>query len=143
MSKTITHLKAYLTMKHRKRVLQILSLLFVFGGIVRLFANKKIFEFFLMKDLWVDHVYFIYIYRVLGAFVILTGFILFTVSGNIKKYLSLFNVLTWGFILVGLVMAVTGFLLKLPIIFYIPDFIFCFIIAGFFYQTNKQSFDKL
>jgi hypothetical protein len=130
-------------MKLRIKVLQLLAILFVFGGIVRLFANKKIFEIFMMKNLWVDHTYFIYIYRVLGAFVILTGLILFTISRNIKKYSSLFNVLTWGFILVGLVMAVAGFLLNLPVIFYFADFLFCFIIAGFFYQTTKQSFDKL
>ncbi len=130
-------------MKHRKKILQIISLLFIFGGIVRLFANKKVFEIFLMKNLWVEHSYFIYIYRVLGAFVILTGLILYTVSGNIKKYLSLLNALTWGFILVGLVMTVAGYLLRLPLIFYLPDFIFCFIISGFFYQTKRQPFDRL
>jgi hypothetical protein len=113
----------------RKRTLQIFSVLFIFGGIVRLFANRTIFEIFRMEDLWVEHGYFIYIYRVLGSFVILTGLILFVISKNLEKYSNLYFVLTIGFIFIGLVMMATGVLLKLPLIFYFTDFVFCFIVA--------------
>jgi len=116
-------------MNGRKRMLQIFSVLFIFGGIVRLFANRTIFNILHMEELWVEHAYFIYIYRVLGSFVILTGLILFVISKSLEKYSNLYFVLTIGFVLIGLVMLVTGVLLKLPLIFYFTDFVFCFIVA--------------
>jgi hypothetical protein len=82
-----------------------------------------------MEGLWVDHMYFIYIYRVLGSFVILTGLVLFTFSKNLEKYSELRFFLAVGFAIVGLVMLVTGIFSKLPLIFYFFDFVFCFIVA--------------
>jgi hypothetical protein len=123
-------------MNSRKRILQIFSVLFIFGGVVRLFANRTIFRIFQMEELWVEHIYFIYIYRVLGSFVILTGLILFTISKNLEKYSNLYSVLTIGFVFIGLVMIVAGVLLKLPLIFYFTDFVFCFIVA---WSINKRK----
>jgi hypothetical protein len=123
-------------MKSRKRILQTLSILFICGGIVRLFANRAIFKIFHMEELWADHRYFIYIYRVLGSFVILTGLILFAIAKNLEKYVNLFFVLTIGFVFIGLVMMVTGILLTLPLIFYFPDFVFCFIVAWFLHKIR-------
>jgi hypothetical protein len=125
-------------MTSRKRTLQIFSVLFIFGGIVRLFANRTIFSIFQMEELWVEHTYFIYIYRVLGSFVILIGLILFAISKNLEKYSNLCPVLTIGFVFIGLVMMVTGVLLKLPLIFYFTDFVFCFILAWFIHKMKAQ-----
>jgi len=41
-------------MKKQKVILQIISLMLVFGGLVRLFANGAAFEIFGMKNLWFD-----------------------------------------------------------------------------------------
>ena len=119
-------------MNNRKRILQIFSILFMLGGIIRLFASKAIFELCLMTNLWVNHIYFVYIYRILGAFVILVGLMLFAISRNLKIYYNLLYVLTIGFILIGFVMMITGFLLKLHLVFYVFDFVFCFALAYFF-----------
>jgi len=129
-------------MNFKKRLLQIISVLFVFGGIVRLFANKALFAIFQMEELWTDHLYFIYIYRVLGAFVILSGLILFTISKNQKLYSNLSPVLAAGFVLIGLVMIITGILLELPPMFYVADFMFCFIVAWFFYDMRTPLDQK-
>ncbi len=104
-------------MNLKKKILQTISVLFIIGGVVRLFANRKIFALFQMEELWTDHLYFIYIYRVLGAFVIFTGLILFTISKNLKLYSTIFPALSVGFIIIGLVMIVSGSLLNLPLMF--------------------------
>lgn len=89
-----------------------------------------------MEELWVEHIYFVYIYRTLGSFVILTGLILFTISKSLEKYSNLRYVLTIGFAFIGLVMFVTGVLLRLPLIFYFTDFVFCFIVAWSIHTTK-------
>ena len=110
----------------------------VFGGLVRLFANEVTFEIFGMKNLWVDHKYFIYIYKVLGSFVILTGLLIFSISRNIEKNLDVFNTMKWGLIIIGTTMTIAGYYVGLPLLFYAPDFIFCFVIA-FYIHTNVYS----
>ena len=126
-------------MKYKKIVLQIISVLFIIGGVVRLFANKYLFALFLMEELWTDHLYFIYIYRVLGAFVIFTGFMLFTISKNLKLYSTIFPALSIGFIIIGLVMIISGSLLNLPLMFFMMDFLFCFIVAWYFYNLRART----
>ena len=125
-------------MKKQKIILQILALMFVMGGLVRLFANEFTFEIFGMKDLWVDHKYFIYIYRVLGAFVILTGLLLFSISRSIENNLHILNTMKWGFLIIGMTMTIAGYYIRLPLLFYVPDFIFCFALA-FYIHTIINS----
>ncbi len=125
-------------MKNRKIILQIVSLMLVFGGVVRLFATETTFEIFVIENLWVDHKYFIYIYRVLGAFVILTGLLFFSIARNIEKNLNILNTMKWGLILVGTTMAIAGYHIRLPLLYYAPDFIFCYAIA-FYLHKNINS----
>ncbi len=91
-----------------------------------------------MGELWVEHTYFVYIYRVLGSFVILTGLILYAISIDLRKYTDLYSVMSIGFVLVGLVMMVTGITSKLALIFYFPDFVFCFFVAWFIYGMKSR-----
>lgn len=105
--------------------------MFIFGGLVRLFATEVTFEIFGMKNLWVDHKYFIYIYRVLGSFVIFTGLLIFSVSRSIENYSNVLNTMKWGLIIIGTTMTIAGYYVRLPLLFYAPDFMFCFAIAFF------------
>jgi peptidoglycan/LPS O-acetylase OafA/YrhL len=89
-----------------------------------------------MGGLWSDHRYFLYIYRVLGAFVILTGLLLYSMGRNIRKNRAVLQTLQWGFVLVGVVMVLAGYFSGLHPFFYIPDFVFCFFIAGLLYWVN-------
>jgi hypothetical protein len=126
-------------MNFKTRIFQIIAFLFILGGVVRLFANKALFAIFQMEKLWTDHLYFIYIYRVLGAFVIFTSIILFMISKNLKQYTALLPGLSVGFLIIGLVMLISGRLLNLPLIFYVLDFLFCFLIAWLFYDMRDRS----
>lgn len=129
-------------MKSQIKILQILSFFIIFGGIVRVFANKTLFAVFQMEALWTDHLYFIYIYKVLGAFVILTGLLIYAILKNPGLYKNLMPTLSAGFVIIGLVMSVSGILLGLPFIFYFLDFIFCFLLAWLFFDLKRKLFNN-
>ncbi len=119
----------------------IISIMLIFGGIVRLLENETLFELFGMRKLWIDHNYFKYIYKVLGSFVILTGLVFFTISKNLEKNLNILNAIKIGLIIVGIVMVYSGYFMKLTLLFYAPDFIFCFVIA-FYLHTYRNLIKK-
>lgn len=73
---------------------------------------------------------------------ILTGLILSAISKNLEKYSNLYFVLRIGFVFIGLVMLATGVLLKLPLIFYFTDFVFCFIVAWSLNEMKAQLEQK-
>ena len=123
-------------MKKQKIILQIIALTMIFGGVVRLLANETTFEIFKMGNLWVDDKYFIYIYRVLGAFVILIGLLFFSISKNIQKNINVLNAMKYGLILVGTIMAIAGYHIKLPFVYYFPDFIFCYAISFYLFINS-------
>jgi hypothetical protein len=75
---------------------------------------------------------------VLGAFVILTGIGLFAAGSDTRKYAALLKAWSIGFILIGIVMFAAGMFLRLNIVFFGPDFVFCFIIAIILYTTARQ-----
>jgi hypothetical protein len=92
-------------------------------------AGETTFRLFGMTILWSDHFYFVYIYRVLGAFVILTGLLLFVIATNLETYRPVLVVMKFGFLLIGITMLLAGYLTGLPVLFYAPDFIFCFALS--------------
>ena len=126
-------------MKKLKSILQIISMMLIFGGLVRLFANKAAFEIFGMKNLWIEQKYFIYIYKVLGSFVILTGLLFFSISKNIENNLNVLNIMKWGLIIIGITMTISGFYLRLSLLLFAPDFIFCFAIAFYIHAILNSK----
>jgi hypothetical protein len=126
-------------MERTVKILRVLAALFIFGGLVRLFANQSLFALFHMESLWSDHQYFLYVYRVLGAFVVLTGMVIYAVSIRPDTMQHLFTALACGFILVGLVMAVSGYMIGLHPAFYLPDFLFTLLLAFLFYRMKRKS----
>ena len=126
-------------MEKIQKILKIIAILFLSGGIVRLFANEMIFRFAGIGSLWINDSFFIYIYKVLGAFVIFCGLILYAVAENIRKYLALLGMIKWGMLIIALTMLVTGIYVNLPLIFFAPDFSFCFIIALILYYIVKNK----
>jgi len=70
--------------------------------------------------------------------VIFTGLMLFTISKNLKLYSTIFPALSIGFIIIGLVMIISGSLLNLPLMFFMMDFLFCFIVAWYFYNLRAR-----
>lgn len=109
--------------------MKILGLLMIFGGLVRLFADEHLFGLAGILTLWSDHGYFIYIYRILGSFVMLSGVTLFIFSGDIERYSPL--IIAWAviFTLIGSIMIWAGISNSLSFIFFLPDFLFSFLTA--------------
>ncbi|KPK72281.1 hypothetical protein AMJ87_05220 [candidate division WOR_3 bacterium SM23_60] len=110
-------------------ILKVVSVLITVGGAVRLVANKQTFQSFLIGELWVDHSYFVYIYRVLGAFSVFVGITVFCVAQDPAQYSRLFKV--WGlcFLFIAIVMFLAGYFLHMSFVHYGFDFAFCVLIA--------------
>jgi hypothetical protein len=112
----------------------------IFGGLVRLVANQQTFQSFMIGELWVSHPYFVYVYRVLGAFVILVGITLFLISQDPARYARILRLWGFCFLLVGCVMVVAGYLLRLSILHYAVDCIFTFILAALCLSLGTRTF---
>lgn len=118
--------------------LKLISVLLILGGLVRLMATRPIFQSFMIDELWVSHPYFLYIYRVLGAFVVFTGVTMFVMSQEPARYVRLLRL--WGicFLFIGIVMFIAGNMLHMSLLHYAFDFIFCFIVSGVCFLSGKQ-----
>jgi hypothetical protein len=124
----------------QQAILKVLSILMLFGGFVRLVAGRQTFRSFMIEELWVPHPYFIYIYRVLGAFVIFTAVTLFVIARDPIRYAKILKVGGFFFAFVGLVMLIAGYSLHMSLLHYAFDFLFCFLIAllcFFFWGTHR------
>jgi hypothetical protein len=120
-------------------VLKVISLAMVFGGGVRLFAERKIFESFLIDELWSFHPYFIYVYRVLGAFVLSAGILLFMITRDPVRYVTLLKVCGFCFFFIACVMLLCGLILKMSFLHYAFDSVFCVITAWVCVALEKQG----
>jgi len=111
----------------------------IFGGAVRLFAERKIFESFLIGELWSSHPYFIYVYRVLGAFVILAGIVVFIIARDPLRYEQLLKACSLCFAFVACVMFLGGLLLRISLLHYAFDVAYCVIIAWLCFVLSKNE----
>ncbi len=125
-----------------QKILKIVSIFFILGGIIRLIANEKVFQIAGIGSLWIDKSYFIYIYKVLGAFVIFCGLIFFAVANNPAKYFSLLETIKWGILIIAITMLISGLYVNLPVLLFAPDFLFCFVVAYLIYLIQKKTGNK-
>ena len=109
--------------------LRILSILVIIGGLVRLVANAQTFQSFMIGELWISHPYFIYIYRMLGAFVVSTGVTMFIIAHDPVRYAIILKVWGFCFLFVAIIMFLVGYFLRMTFIHYAFDFTFCVLIA--------------
>jgi len=109
--------------------LRILSILIIIGGLVRLVANAQTFQSFMIGELWMSHPYFIYIYRMLGAFVVSTGVTMFVIAHDPVRYARILRVWGFCFLFVAVVMFLVGYFLRMTFVHYAFDFTFCVLIA--------------
>ncbi|MGB7054626.1 MAG: hypothetical protein WBE28_04825 [bacterium] len=119
-------------------LLKVFSVLIVLGGLVRLVANRQTFHSFMIEELWVSHPYYIYIYRILGAFVVFTGITMFVISLDPVTYRRILGVWGYCFLFISIVMLIAGHSLHMSFIYYAFDFIFCFFIAVVCFSLAKH-----
>ena len=119
------------------KVLLIISLAFFIGGIGRLLANESIFRVFRMEHLWSGEPFFIYIYRLLGVFVIWVGVILFICSKDVIRYRGIITGSILGLALFFVVSLLTGLVTGLGFQFFLVDSLFSLLLIGLLYAVQK------
>ena len=122
----------------KKNVLLIISLLFMLGGIVRLFANESIFGMFQMAHLWTGDPFFIYIYKLLGAFVLWVGVMLFVSSKDVIRYKGIIRGSILGLLLFFVVSLWTGLATGLGLQYFLVDSIFSLFLVVLLYIIQKD-----
>lgn len=122
----------------KRTVLLIISILLMAGGIVRVFAHKELFKMFVMEHLWVDHPFFIYIYKLFGVFVIWIGILFFICSKDLTRSKPIIRGSIIGLILFFLVSLITGLWTGLEIQFFLVDSLFALFLALFLFFTLKD-----
>ena len=118
-------------------VLRFVAVTLLVGGTFRIFATKALFRAFGIGDLWMQTPYAIYIYRVLGGFVLLSGIILMFVSVSLQNNRKLLKGCALGFAVIGVVMLVTGLTSGLPLRYYLPDPVYCFLIVALVWYSGR------
>lgn len=121
----------------RVALLRFVAVTLLVGGTVRIFATRALFETFGMGDLWMQSPYSLYIYRVLGGFVVLSGILIMVISGVPGTYRKLLRGAAIGFAAIGAVMLASGLISGLPVRFYLADPIYClFIVVVLSYSSR-------
>jgi hypothetical protein len=118
-------------------LLRLVAATLLLGGTVRVFASKTLFQTFGIGEIWMGTPYATYIYRVLGGFVILSGILLMTVSGAQEKYRGFLKGYALGFAIIGLIMVGAGLASGLAARYYLPDPIYCFLIAALLWHSSR------
>ena len=122
---------------NRGKILLIISIAFLIGGIVRLFANENVFRIFRMEHLWSGEPFFVYIYKLLGVFVIWVAIILFICSRDIVRYRSIIIGSMLGLALFSVVSLLTGLVTGLGPQFFLVDSIFALFLIFVLYIVQR------
>jgi len=91
-----------------------------------------------MEHLWSGEPFFIYIYKLLGVFVIWMGIILFVCSKDVVKYRSIIRGSILALTLFFVVSLLTGFITGLGLRFFLVDSIFSLILIVLLYIIQKE-----
>ncbi len=110
-------------------ILSVIGYAMIFGGLVRIFATRNLFELFGIGSLWSEHEYFQYIYSILGGFVLLTGIAFNIMARNISRYKRLMMAWALAFFILGLIMLVSGIINKIPAFYFLPDLTFSLLVS--------------
>ncbi|MGB2804316.1 MAG: hypothetical protein WBD64_05405 [Candidatus Zixiibacteriota bacterium] len=122
----------------KKKVLLIISLAFMLGGIGRLVVNESVFKIFAMEHLWSGDPFFIYIYKLLGVFVLWMGILLFISSRDVIRYRGIIRGSILGLLLFFVVSLLTGLSVGLKLQYFLVDSIFSLILVLLFYIIQKD-----
>jgi hypothetical protein len=123
---------------NKSRILSIIGLLLMLGGIVRFVANQSIFRIFGMEHLWSGGPFFIYNYRLLGVFVLWVGIILFICSGDLIRYRGIIRGAILGLFLFFVISLWAGLSVGLEFKYFLVDSIFALFLVGLLYIIQKE-----
>ncbi len=123
---------------NRRSILSIVSILFIFGGIVRILATRTLFDLFFMGELWIEQPFFLYIYRLLGAVIVWLGIVFLICSKDLSRYRALIQGSIIGAFLFLATSLVTGFMSGLQMRFFIVDGIFALFLVVLFIVIQRK-----
>ena len=123
---------------NKRKILLIISFLLILGGFVRLLANERLFGIFGMQNLWSGEPFFIYIYRLLGVFVIWAGIILCICSADLLRYRSIIKGSMLALALFFGVSLLTGLSVGLKLRFFLIDSAFSLFLIIVLYIIQKD-----
>jgi uncharacterized membrane protein len=124
-------------MNYKKGMLVVAAVTLLGGGITRILATRALFELLSIGDLWPEQPYALYIYRALGGFVVLAGIVLLALARSPERYCTVFKAYSLSFLIIGVVMIASGLSLGLPLSRYLPDPLYCFVLAGLLLALTK------
>ena len=110
----------------------------ILGGTTRIIASRRLFTLFGIRELWPGNPYSLYIYRVLGGFVIALGIVLWLTSKRPDHYRLIVKGLSAGFLLLAFVMLLSGLLLKISLAHFLVDPLFCFMLACLLWWAARR-----
>jgi hypothetical protein len=123
---------------NKPKILRIISLLFILGGLGRLVANRYIFGIFGMEHLWSGGPFFIYNYRLLGVFVLWVGIILFICSGDLIRYRGIIRGSILGLFLFFVISLWAGLSVGLGLKFFLVDSVFALFLVVLLSVIQKE-----
>ena len=118
-------------------LLRFVAATLLIGGTFRIFATRALFQAFGIGGLWMKTPYSVYIYRVLGGFVVLAGILMMVASADPTRCRMFLKGYALGFAVIGAVMLVAGLTTGLPSRYYLPDPIYCFLIVALLWYSGR------
>jgi hypothetical protein len=120
-------------------LLRIVAVTLLVGGAIRVVAGRAWFEALGIGAIRPESLYSMYVYRVLGGFVILSAFPLIIIARAPERYRSLLLAYAGGFGAIGLIMIAAGLTIGLPYRYYFPDPVYCLAVAAVLWRLSRSA----
>ena len=127
----------------KSEILLLISIAFIIGGAVRILANEDVFRLFRMEHLWSNEPFFVYIYKLLGVFVLWMGILHFISSRDVKRYKGMVLGSMMGLSLFFVVSLVTGFTAGLELLYFIVDSVFSLFLVVVLYLIYRNASNSI
>jgi hypothetical protein len=118
-------------MKIKEIILRTFAFLFIIGGVIRIFATQSTFYKLRIGYFWVQDDYFIFVNRIMGGIVLLTGILFLGVAKDMVRFRYILGHFALGLFFLILIIGISGYLLGFPIYSFIADVILFGIISIF------------
>tara|TARA_Y100001933_G_C18930301_1_gene535048 strand:+ start:460 stop:837 length:378 start_codon:yes stop_codon:yes gene_type:complete len=125
-------------MKIKEIILRGFAIMLIAGGILRVLATQTVFYKMRVGYFWIEDDYYKFVNKILGAFLILCGFLFWGVARDIVRFRFVMGSFGWGIFIFGAVIAVSGYLMGLQIWSWAPDAILMTVTALFCAYIKAQ-----
>lgn len=108
-------------MKIKEIILKTFAFLFIIGGVIRIFATQSTFYKLRIGYFWVQDDYFIFVNRIMGGIILLTGILFLGVAKDMVRFRYILGHFALGLLSLVLIIGISGYLLGFPIYSYVAD----------------------